>query len=87
MLRKGLGLTDRDIEELRDGVLSFKELGPTYLARAEASEKRVLAICYFLQEQDSAAWDRAEMKAKQFFTRRSLVEEKARQSPASAEKI
>ena len=76
MLKKGLKLTDKDIEELREGLLSFKELGPTYLKRAEATEKRVLAICYYLQKQDEKLWTESELKAKQYFARHALVDDK-----------
>lgn len=86
MLKKGLGLTDDDVQELKDGVMSFKELGPTYLARAEATEKRVLAISYFLKEQNRELWERAEQMAQQYFARRALVDEKSKRKPASAEK-
>lgn len=75
-LKKGLKLTDEDVEELRNGILSFKELGPAYLKRAEATEKRVLAICYFLQSQDPKLWTESELKAKQYFARHALVDDK-----------
>lgn len=78
VLKKALKLTEKDIEELREGILSFKELGPTYLARAEASEKRVLAISYFLKEQNRELWDKCELMAQQYFARRALVDEKAK---------
>jgi len=77
-LKKALKLTDEDIKELREGLLSFKDMGPTYLARAEASEKRVLAISYFLKEQNRELWDKCEQMAQQYFTRRALVDEKAK---------
>lgn len=87
MLKKGLGLTDQDIQELKDGVMSFKELGPTYLARAEATEKRVLAISYFLKEQDEDRWTRCEQKAHQYFARRALVDDRLKGSVATAEML
>ena len=87
VLKKALKLTDEDIEELREGLLSFKDMGPTYLARAQATEKRVLAISYFLKQQNPELWDESEQKAQQYFIRRSLVDDKVKQKPATAEKL
>jgi len=87
MLRKGLGLTDADVQELKDGVLAFKDMGPAYLKRAEATEKRVLAISYFLKNQNVDLWERCEQMAQQYFTRQALVDEKTRSKSATVEKL
>ena len=87
MLKKGLGLTETDVQELKDGVLSFKDMGPAYLRRAEATEKRVLAIAYYLKDKDPVLWERCELLAQQYFTRRALVEEKVRSKSSTAEKL
>jgi len=80
MLKKALKLSDDDVTQLREGLLSFKELGPVYMARAEATEKRVLAISYFLKEQNPKLWDKCEQMAQQYFARRVLVDEKTKRS-------
>lgn len=80
MLKKGLKLTDEDVEELKNGVLAFKDMGPAYLRRAEATEKRVLAIAYYLKKKDEALWDACEQKAQQYFARQLVVDEKKSKS-------
>jgi len=87
MLKKGLKLTDADVEELREGLLSFKDMGPAYLKRAEATEKRVLAISYFLKNQNIDLWERCEQMAQQYFTRQALVGEKTKSKSATVEKL
>lgn len=87
MLKKGLGLTEADVQELKDGVLSLKDMGPAYLRRAEATEKRVLAISYYLKEKDSGLWEACEMRAQQYFARRARVDEKVKSGSAVTEKL
>ena len=86
-LKKGLGLTNADVEELKAGLLSFKDMGPAYLRRAEATEKRVLAISYFLKNQNCDLWERCEQLAQQYFARQALVDEKTKSKSATVEKL
>lgn len=67
MLKKGLGLTDEDVAELREGVLALKDMAPGAIHRAEMSEKRLLAICLFLKDSDEERWKKAEEKAQAIF--------------------
>ena len=87
VLKKALKLTDEDIKELREGLLSFKDMGPAYLRRAEATEKRVLAISYFLKNQNVDLWERCEQMAQQYFARQALVDEKTKSKSATVEKL
>jgi len=86
MLKKGLKLTDEDVEELKNGVLAFKDMGPAYLRRAEATEKRVLAIAYYLKDKDPTLWERCEIQSQQYFARRALVDDN-KSKPATIEKL
>lgn len=63
MLKKGLDLSEEDVEELRAGILALKDMAPDAIKRAEMLEKRVLAICLYLKEHDEAGWKKAEEKA------------------------
>jgi hypothetical protein len=85
-LKAGLELTDKDVEELKSGILSLKDAGPTYLKRAEATEKRVLAIAYFLKEQNPTLWAASELKAQQYFARHALVDDK-KSKPSAVEQL
>lgn len=87
MLKKALKLSDDDVAQLREGLLSFKDMGPVYLRRAEMTERRVLAIAYYLKEKDQALWDACELRAQQYFARRALADEKAKSGPATVEKL
>lgn len=67
MLKKGLNLSDEDVEALREGVLELKDLAPEMQQRAELTEKRVMAICIYLKGKDKDAWLEAEKKAVEAF--------------------
>lgn len=69
MLRKGLRLTDEDIEELRAGVLELKDMGPQLKRRAELTEMRVHALCIYLKKKDPEGWKEAERESIEHFRR------------------
>ena len=63
MLKKGLNLSDEDVDALRDGVLQLKDMAPEMQMRAEITEQRVLALCLFCKDKDLEGWKRAERAA------------------------
>jgi len=63
MIKKGLNLGDKEIEDLRNGILSLKEVAPELKRRAEKTEVRILALCIYFQQTDKQRWEKAEQEA------------------------
>jgi hypothetical protein len=84
VIKESLGLTPEDTQALQDFIKTMREEGPgimeqlpEYLARVEATERRVMstelrvqALCFYFKNMDPVAWGEAEAQAINYFKKK-----------------
>jgi len=78
IILKALKLTDEDVEKIRKKILEIKDLDIDALladvqGRAEATEQRIIALCYFLESTDAVKWAAAKAKADEYFKKQTKI--------------